>query len=60
MSGYFLKISPQAIAQIGRVELLGKPFTTDELAGMVHRALHPESPVEVQPIPEMEASSGAG
>jgi PAS domain S-box-containing protein len=60
MSGYFLKISPQAIAQIGRVELLGKPFTTDELAGMVHRALHPESPAEVQAVPEMEASSGAG
>jgi signal transduction histidine kinase/CheY-like chemotaxis protein len=46
MSGYFLKISPEEIARIGRVELLGKPFTTDELAWMVHRALHPE-PVKV-------------
>ena len=42
MSGYFLKIPPQEIEQIGHVELLGKPFTTDELAWMVHRALHPE------------------
>jgi PAS domain S-box-containing protein len=41
MSGYFLKIPPQDLAQIGQVELLGKPFTTDELAWMVHRALHP-------------------
>lgn len=43
MSGYFLKIPPQEIEQIGHVELLGKPFTTDELAWMVHRALHPEA-----------------
>ncbi len=42
MSGYFLKIPPQDIAKIGKVELLGKPFTTDELAMMVYRALHPE------------------
>ena len=40
MSGYFLKIPPQDIERIGHVELLGKPFTTDELAWMVHRALH--------------------
>ncbi|HWL14836.1 MAG TPA: PAS domain-containing protein [Opitutus sp.] len=46
MSGYFLKIPPQEIAQIGHVELLGKPFTTDELAWMVHRVLHPETPRE--------------
>ncbi|MEO6006165.1 MAG: PAS domain-containing protein [Opitutus sp.] len=44
MSGYFLKIPPQDIERIGHVELLGKPFTTDELAWMVHRALHPEVP----------------
>ncbi len=42
MSGYFLKINPEDLAQIGHVELLGKPFTTDELAWMVHRALHPQ------------------
>ena len=45
MSGYFLKIAPQDLAQIGRVELLGKPFSTDELAWMVHQALHPEAQV---------------
>ena len=45
MSGYFLKISPQELEQIGHVDLLGKPFTTDELAWMVHRALHPEPAV---------------
>ena len=44
MSGYFLKIPPQDLERIGHVELLGKPFTTDELAWMVHRALHPEVP----------------
>jgi CheY-like chemotaxis protein len=42
MSGYFLKIPPEEIERIGRVELLGKPFTTDELAWMVNRALHPQ------------------
>ncbi len=42
MSGYFLKIPPQEIAQIGHVELLGKPFSIDELAWSVHRALHPD------------------
>jgi FixJ family two-component response regulator len=41
MSGYFSKISPQALDNLGQVELLGKPFTTDELLHAVHRALHP-------------------
>ena len=41
MSGYFSKISPQALDQLGQVELLAKPFTSDELALAVHRALHP-------------------
>jgi signal transduction histidine kinase/CheY-like chemotaxis protein len=41
MSGYFSKISPQALDELGQVELLAKPFTTDELALAVHRALHP-------------------
>jgi CheY-like chemotaxis protein len=39
MSGYFSKISPQALGELGQVELLAKPFTTDELAHAVHRAL---------------------
>ncbi len=41
MSGYFSKISPQALDELGQIELLAKPFTTDELAHAVHRALHP-------------------
>ncbi|HVS51646.1 MAG TPA: PAS domain-containing protein [Opitutaceae bacterium] len=41
MSGYFSKISPQALDELGQIELLAKPFTTDELALAVHRALHP-------------------
>jgi PAS domain S-box-containing protein len=41
MSGYFSKISPQALDELGQVELLAKPFTTEELAHAVHRALHP-------------------
>ena len=41
MSGYFSKIPPQALDELGQVELLAKPFTTDELAHAVYRALHP-------------------
>lgn len=44
MSGYFSRLAPQMLAPIGRVELLGKPFTGHELAHAVHRALH--RPVE--------------
>jgi CheY-like chemotaxis protein len=40
MSGYFSKISPQALDELGQIELLAKPFTSDELAHAVHRALH--------------------
>ena len=39
MSGYFSKISPHALDELGQVELLAKPFTTDELGHAVHRAL---------------------
>lgn len=41
MSGYFWRLAPQMLQPIGRVELLGKPFTMDEIAHAVHRALHP-------------------
>ncbi len=41
MSGYFSKISPDQLSRLGQVELLSKPFTSDELALVVHRALHP-------------------
>jgi DNA-binding NtrC family response regulator len=43
MSGYFSKISPQALDELGPIELLAKPFTTDELAHAVYRALHPSA-----------------
>ena len=41
MSGYFSKISPHALDELGQVELLAKPFTTDELLHAVHRAIRP-------------------
>ena len=40
MSGYFSKIAPHVLDELGQVELLAKPFTTDELAHAVYRALH--------------------
>ncbi len=43
MSGYFSKISPGALDQIGHISLLAKPFTVEEIARAVHRALHPEA-----------------
>jgi len=45
MSGYFSKISPKALEDIGNINLLAKPFTMQELARIVHRALHPDSAV---------------
>ncbi len=42
MSGYFSKIAPHVLDELGQVELLAKPFTSDELSNAVHRALHPE------------------
>jgi DNA-binding NtrC family response regulator len=42
MSGYFSRISPDKLAQIGHVTLLSKPFTNDELAVAVHRSIAAE------------------
>jgi len=42
MSGYFSRISPETLARLGRIELLSKPFTNDELARAVNRGLYPE------------------
>jgi PAS domain S-box-containing protein len=42
MSGYFSKISPRALEDIGHIALLAKPFSMNELVSTVHRALHPE------------------
>jgi PAS domain S-box-containing protein len=43
MSGYFSKISPAILDRVDRVSLVSKPFTSEELASAVHRALHPET-----------------
>jgi len=42
MSGYFSRISPRALEDIGHIALLAKPFSMAELVGVVHRALHPD------------------
>jgi len=42
MSGYFSRISPDKLAQIGHVALLSKPFTNEELARLIHRSIQPE------------------
>jgi DNA-binding NtrC family response regulator len=39
MSGYFTKVSAQTLDRLSNVELLNKPFTSDELALAVQRAL---------------------
>ncbi len=41
MSGDFSKSPPAALDELGSIELLAKPFTSDELAHAVYRALHP-------------------
>jgi PAS domain S-box-containing protein len=46
MSGYFSHISPAMLAKLGRVSLLSKPFTIEELARAIHRALPTEAPPE--------------
>ena len=39
MSGYFTKISAQTMDRLNHVEMLNKPFTSEELARAVQRAL---------------------
>jgi DNA-binding NtrC family response regulator len=41
MSGYFSKISTDALRNLGKVSLLPKPFTMDELTRHAHHSLHP-------------------
>jgi PAS domain S-box-containing protein len=43
MSGYFSRISPDKLAQIGHVALLSKPFTNEELARAIAKAMHPDT-----------------
>jgi len=40
MSGYFSRISPEKLAQIGHVNLLSKPFTNEELATAIHKSIN--------------------
>jgi DNA-binding NtrC family response regulator len=48
MSGYFSKISPKALEDIGHIALLAKPFSMNELVITVNRAMNPEpQPAEV-------------
>jgi PAS domain S-box-containing protein len=51
MSGYFSRISPEKLAQIGQVALLSKPFTNEELARAINRALHPHGSAAPSPSP---------
>ncbi|MBA3849783.1 MAG: hypothetical protein C0502_07280 [Opitutus sp.] len=44
MSGYFSRISPEKLAQVGHVALLSKPFTNEELARAIAKAIHQGSP----------------
>jgi len=41
MSGYFSKISSHELDELGQVELLAKPFTTEQLGHALHQSLHP-------------------
>jgi PAS domain S-box-containing protein len=43
MSGYFSKISPRSLEDIGNINLLAKPFTMHELSRIIHRALNPDA-----------------
>jgi len=49
MSGYFSRLSPDKLAEIGHVALLSKPFTNEELARALHRALNPHGAAAADP-----------
>ena len=57
MSGYFSRISPDKLAQIGHVALLSKPFTNEELARAIHRSIHPEKRSSATPFKDEKRSS---
>jgi len=44
MSGYFSKVPTQSLGELRNAHLLAKPFTTDELAHALGRALPPAAP----------------
>ncbi|MDQ5978574.1 MAG: hypothetical protein QG602_1548 [Verrucomicrobiota bacterium] len=39
MSGYYSRIAPEMLQQMGYVSLISKPFTNDELSQAVHRSV---------------------
>jgi len=41
MSGYFSRISPAMLEQLGRVLLLAKPFRSADVARILEQALEP-------------------
>ena len=43
MSGYYSRIGPEMLQQIGRVSLISKPFTNEELAHAVHLSVRRDS-----------------
>ncbi len=43
MSGYYSRIGPEMLEQMGRVTLISKPFTNEELAQAVHSSVRPGS-----------------
>jgi len=43
MSGYFTSVAPDKLAQLGRVSLLSKPFTNEELSRTVNRSIYPKT-----------------
>jgi DNA-binding NtrC family response regulator len=43
MSGYYSRIAPEMLQQMGHVSLISKPFTNEELAHAVHNAVRPGS-----------------
>ena len=43
MSGYYSRIGPEMLQEMGRVSLISKPFTNEELAHAVHQSVRPHS-----------------
>jgi len=47
MSGYYSRIAPEMLQQMGYVSLISKPFTNEELAQTVHRSVREPGPPPV-------------
>ncbi|MFZ5495110.1 MAG: PAS domain-containing protein [Verrucomicrobiota bacterium] len=46
MSGYYSRIAPEMLQQMGYVSLISKPFTNEELAHAVHRSVEGTTPAQ--------------